>query len=126
MSNEERILAILETHITLLEKQGETLEKHGAMLENLVAEQRQTNQRLDRLESDVKVLKAETTSLKVDVLELKTSTKKRFDDIDRKITALSHHQDTDYDTIHAVNKRIDILAAVSHDHEQKFKRLKAI
>ena len=48
------------------------------------------------------------------------------DDIHKNIAALSNHQDTDYDTIHAANKRIDILTAVSHDHEQKFQKLKAI
>ena len=119
MNNEEKILAILEKHETLLEKQGAILEKHGAILEKLVSGQQHANQRLDRLEVDVKTVKA-------DILELKASTKRRFDDIEKKIIALSHHQDTDYDTIHAVNKRLDILTAVSHDHEQKFQKLKAI
>ena len=54
------------------------------------------------------------------------NTNRKLDDLEKYFIAMSHHQDTDYDSIQAVNKRLDILTAVSHDHEQKLQKLKAI
>ena len=126
MSNEDKILIMLEKH-------GAILETYGAVLETLAAGQQQTSQQLDRLESNVHTLKSDVaaitsdiTTLKSDVLEYKYNINRKLEVIEKYLIALSHHQDTDYDFIQATNKRIDILTAVSHDHEQKFQKLKAI
>ena len=58
MNNEEKILVLLE--------------KQSTVLDTLVKGQEETNQRLDKLETDVSVLKTDVSSLKTDVSVLKT------------------------------------------------------
>jgi len=58
MNNEEKILVLLE--------------KQSTVLDTLVKGQEETNQRLDKLETDVSVLKTDVSSLKTDVSSLKT------------------------------------------------------
>ena len=58
MNNEEKILSALEKQGAILESHGVMLETHGKILESLVVGQKQTNQRLDKLETDVAELKS--------------------------------------------------------------------
>ena len=50
MSNEEKILAILEKHGEMLEKHGEMLEKHGEMLEKHGEMLAKMDRRMDRMD----------------------------------------------------------------------------
>jgi len=59
MNNEDKILSILE-------KQGATIEKQGEMLEAVIAEQRTTNQRLDKLKHDVQEINRRTIIIEND------------------------------------------------------------
>jgi len=161
MSNEEKILMVLG--------------KQGEMLETLVSEQQQTNQRLDRIEADVAELKTDVAELKTDVAELKTDVAElktdvaelkadvarlktdvarletnvarletnvarvetdvykskttiggRIDDLSKLVHAIAEHQNDDYDLLQRVDKKLDIISAMSYDHEQKFRKIKAI
>ena len=147
MSNEEKILMVLG--------------KQGEMLETLVSEQQQTNQRLDRIEADVAELKTDVAELKTDVAELKADVARlktdvarletnvarletnvarvetdvykskttiggRIDDLSKLVHAIAEHQNDDYDLLQRVDKKLDIISAMSYDHEQKFRKIKAI
>ncbi|MCL2377880.1 MAG: hypothetical protein FWC77_02020 [Defluviitaleaceae bacterium] len=108
MNNEERILSMLE--------------KQGEMLNSLVAGQQQTNQRLDRIEADVQFLKTDIMGISF----LLSTIGMKFDELDKYFKLMSQHQDTDFDSLQSVNEKLELLTAISQDHEKKFQKIKAI
>ena len=101
MGNEEKILAMLEAQ--------------GAMFETLVSGQQQINQCLDQMGSDVAALKTDFTELKTDFTELKADFTELKADVIKLKAGLS-----------TANKKLETIAAMTHEHEHKFQKIKAI
>jgi len=108
MTNEERILSLLE--------------KQGVVLDSLAAGQQQTNQRLDRIEADIQFLKTDIMGISF----LLSTIGMKFDELDKYFKVMAQHQDTDYDTLNSVNDKLELLTAISQEHEMKFNKIKAI
>jgi len=108
MTNEERILTLLE--------------KQGTVLDSLAAGQQQTNQRLDRIEADIQFLKTDIMGISF----LLSTIGMKFDELDKYFKVMAQHQDTDYDTLNSVHDKLELLTAISQEHERKFNKIKAI
>ena len=100
MNNEEKILAILEMLLEKVENL-ETLVPKVEKLEALVP----TVERLVQAQAELKQDVAELTNL---------------------VHGVMHHQNEDYALLKAVSEKVDRLANVTQDHEEKFRKIRAL